>query len=222
MNENFNFFTHKIANPAGNTATWDEYLEKEAKEKASPEDNGSKTSPKVDINNDNVPGTNNDPFKDTKTKQTTNNSKEAAKEMGECSNAGKVTEEHDVASSAEPVVQQKINNDPNYQKGESTGASKEKKTEEKKTDDKEAKATTKKVKTAVSGSKFQKVASMNRKEKINLMGYLMASNKYPVAYVEALVNTKFANLTEEEKSFLKDYWSILEPESYAEEMVEDR
>lgn len=145
------------------------------------------------------------------------------KEMGKCDDAGKVTEKHTPASSTESgsekekgsTTEQFINNDPNYQKGESVDG--------KKSDGKGGDKNTKKDDSKkASGNAFKKVASMDRKEKLKLFAVLAANNSNPRPYVEAMVGIKFANLSAEEKAFLKDFWGILEPSEYAEEMVKDR
>jgi hypothetical protein len=251
-----NFFTHRILNPAGNGPSFDEwvqnYIQKLAAEKSASE-------------------------------------KKATKEMGECNNAGKVTEEHGDAASAEPSVSQKINNDPCYQKGESTDPSKAKgkskkgpddpvaggktaakkpipdfiqekidakknkgKDTDKKDDGKKVEAKVdndkdepkgninnegtpkmtndpklpkddcKKCKKASSDPVFKKVASLNRAEKLRLFASLSANKSNPIQYVEAMVGMKFANMTDEEKTWFKKFWSVLYPEAYVSEMVKDR
>lgn len=140
--------------------------------------------------------------------------KEAAcgKEMGKCDNAGKVTEKHTPASSTEmgsekskgSTVEQNINNDPNYQKGESVTMKKK---------DKGKKA---------SRLSFQKVASLAQKDKIKLFAHLMSNKNNPIQYVEAMVGIKFANLTPEEKKWLTDFWEIMYPPEYVKEMVKDK
>ena len=115
-----------------------------------------------------------------------------------------------------------INNDPNYQKGESVDPAK-------------AQGKTKKQpgdpvvgKSASNDNKFKKVASLNREEKIQLFAKLTSSmNKSgkpmnPIEYVEAFVGMKFANMTAEEKTWFKDFWNIMYPPAYVAEMVADR
>lgn len=130
------------------------------------------------------------------------------KEMGESSDAGKVTEKHTEAApgddeNKEPKIL--INNDPNYQKGESTkGKGKDKKSDK-----------------SASNGQFKKVASMNRQEKLALFASL-SSQKHPIEYVEAMVGLKFANMTSEEKEWFKNFWTIMYPPEYVEDMVADR
>lgn len=156
------------------------------------------------------------------------------KEMGESDDAGKVTEDHTEAGPGDdkhPEPKILINNDPNYQKGESTDP---------------AKATGKGKKqpgepvtgkSSFTKAQFKKIAMMERKEKLQLFAYLSAqrSNTWlPVktaegeshipslAYVEAVTGVKFANMQEDEKTWFKSFWSILYPEEYVSEMVKDR
>ena len=135
---------------------------------------------------------------------------ECGKEMGK-TDAGKVTEKHSPASSTEPVCEQNINNDPNYQKGESTSPGKvdgkNKKTE---------------ASVEVTSKGFRKVASMNRQEKIMLLAHSLPNKDWPKEYVEAMVGIKLANLTEKEKAFLVSFWKTMYPDTYVQEMVADR
>ena len=71
-------------------------------------------------------------------------------------------------------------------------------------------------------SRFQKIASMDRLNKLVLFASLSSTKEYPINYVEAMTGLKFANMTEEEKSWMKDYWKTLYPPEYVEEMVKDR
>lgn len=156
----------------------------------------------------------------SKTKSAETKSAKCGKEMGESSDAGKVTEQHSEAGPGDdenPDPKVLINNDPNYQKGESTNGGKGKSD---KKDKKETKANLK--------SKFQKIASMNRLQKLVLFAQL-SSNKnsrgvsaYPIEYVEAISGLKFANLTKEEKTWFSDFWKTLYPAEYVAEMVKDR
>lgn len=135
------------------------------------------------------------------------------KEMGESNDAGKVTEKHTEAApgddeNKEPKIL--INNDPNYQKGESTGKGKK--------SDKSKEKTKKKA----SSIKFEKIASMGQKEKLSVFAMLTSDQKYPIAYAEAVTGIKFANLKEDEKKWLSEFWSILYPAEYVDEMIKDR
>ncbi len=238
------FFSHKITNPAGNAPTWDEwvnnFLNKEASE-AKPEcddDPRGQCRGQV-INNDNEPeahsyqeGESVDGKPDQvegggkKESGTATEVKEAdatpglkeshcGKDMGECDNAGKVTEEHSDAGNADlgnAAVEQNINNDPNYQKGESTNPGK--------VDGKNKKES--------SHKKFQKIASLDRKGKLELFAYMTSQKTksgtpaWPIAYVEAMVGEKFANLKDDEKKWFTAFWKTQYPDSYVTEMVADR
>ena len=44
----------------------------------------------------------------------------------------------------------------------------------------------------------------------------------PLEYCEAMVGLKFANLTEEEKAFLRSFWLTMYPPEYVENMIKDR
>ena len=141
------------------------------------------------------------------------------KEMGESGDAGKVTEKHTEAGPGDdehPEPKILINNDPNYQKGESTNPGKVKGDNKKQPGEPVAG----KGKTS-SSAKFKKIASLNRKEKLALFVSL-AAKKHPLPYVEAMTGLKVANLTKEEKEWFKKFWNILEPSDYSEEMVADR
>lgn len=129
-------------------------------------------------------------------------------EMGEADDAGKVTEEHVKAAPTDGTdCEQLINNDPNYQKGESTNPGKSE------SDSK---------KDAKSKSGFKKVTGLTRKEKLQLFAKLSASKTNPIQYVESMVGLKFANMTDEEKAWFKSFWEILYPADYAAEMAADR
>ncbi len=238
----FPFITNKIVNPAGGGPTWAEWLEKNYGKKAETDSEvktAGEAKPECEddprgqcrgqvINNDNEEGAGQSyqdgesvkgksdqaegksEKKDASSEQTT---KEATcgKEMGECADAGKVTEEHTDSgpgNDENPDPKININNDPNYQKGESTDGgkvtSKNKKTEAK----------------TVSG--FRKIASLDRAEKMKLFAALSSNKTYPIEYVEAVTGLKFANLTDEEKTWFKDFWRTMYPESYVADMVEDR
>jgi len=137
-----NFFSHKIANPTGNTTTWDEWLENYFNKTASEAKPECDDDPRGQcrgqvVNNDNEEGAHSyqeGESVDGKPDQCEGGSKDKKssikakvaeahcdKEMGECGKAGDVTEEHSDAGNAdvgEAHVEQNINNDPNYQKGE--------------------------------------------------------------------------------------------------------
>lgn len=189
---------------------------------------------------------------------------DCGKEMGECNNAGKVTDKHDEAAPGDDKNKDckvLINNDPNYQKGESvdgvkgkadkkevkpekkeasvTAAVKQDKDEAKpkkpintegeeamtndpKLPEKDKKAAKKAPVKQASKSQFKKVACLNRQEKLSLFAALSANQKNPLPYVEAMVGLKYANLTDEEKTWMKKYWTVLYGEAYAAEMVKDR
>ncbi len=138
------------------------------------------------------------------------------KEMGESDDAGKVTEEHTEAGPGDdqnPDPKVLINNDPCYQKGESTDPAKAKGKSKKQPDDPVVKAQSR---------QFKKIASMNRNEKLALFATLSANKTNPITYVEAMTNLKFANMTDDEKTWFKDFWKVLYPPEYVEEMVADR
>lgn len=138
------------------------------------------------------------------------------KEMGESDDAGKVTEDHTEAApgddEAKGDCKSLINNDPNYQKGESTDPGKVKGDNKKQPGDKVV---------ASNKSTFKKVASLQRHEKLALFATLSAQ-KHPIEYCEAMVGLKFANLTPEEKEWFTNFWQILYPPEYVSEMVADR
>lgn len=262
-----NFFSQKIANPVGPTQTWDEYLQsvlnKEASE-AKPESDGDPRGQGRGqvINNDNEEGAESyqkGESVDGKDDQCESgdhkpNSKKAdcGKDMGECDGAGKVTEDHSDAGNADvgnAAVTQNINNDPNYQKGESTnpgsvdGKNKKETGESSKgsddadkgsddadkgSDDSDKEASTKKVTKAASKSGFKKIASMNRKEKVELFAAMSAKKSksgtaaWPISYVEAMVGLTFANMQDDEKAWFQNFWQTMYPDSYVAEMVADR
>ncbi len=146
------------------------------------------------------------------------------KDMGESSDAGKVTEDHTEAGPGDdenPEPKILINNDPCYQKGESTDPGKldNKKQPGEQVVGKGKKAASKKV---ASKKAFKKVASLDRKERLQLFAVLSANENNPMPYVEAMTGLKFANLEEEEKAWFRDFWKILYPPEYVEEMVADR
>jgi len=147
--------------------------------------------------------------------------KEAAcgKEMGESGAAGKVTEDHTDAgpgNDENPDPKILINNDPCYQKGESTdgGKSKSKGKSEGKSEGKDKKSSV--------TLKFQKIATMNRLAKLTLFASLTSNKEYPIQYAEAMSGLKVANLTDEEKSWFTDFWLTMYPQEYVDEMVADR
>ncbi len=139
------------------------------------------------------------------------------KDMGECDKAGDVTEEHSDACNAdvgEAAVEQNINNDPNYQKGESTNP---------------GKVDGKNKKTKASNKKgFKKIACLVHKEKLELFAHMTRQkNKsgvaaYPMLYIEAMIGIKFSNLKDDEKEWFRHFWRTMYPDSYVEEMVADR
>ena len=137
------------------------------------------------------------------------------KEMGESDDAGKVTEDHTEAGPGDerhPEPKILINNDPNYQKGESVDPGK-------------VKGKTKKEPgepVVSSSNKFKKIASLNHAEKIALFAKLSSNKSNPIQYVEAMVGLKFANMTQEEKAWFTEFWKILYPAEYVSEMVADR
>ena len=241
-----NFFSNKIMNPTGKTQSWDEYLAKVLKTagEAKPEcddDPRGQCRGQV-INNDNEEGAHSyqegesvdgkkEQKEDGSHKPNKTESKKSSvksdtkqahcdKEMGESNKAGDVTEEHSDAANADvdgARVEQNINNDPNYQKGESTNLGKGKKKEEGKKSKKEA-----------SKKGFQKIASMNLQTRMQLFAH-MASQKnkngkmaYPFEYIEAMAGVTFANLKDEEKTWFKKFWKTQYPDSYVDEMVKDR
>lgn len=139
------------------------------------------------------------------------------KEMGESGDAGKVTEDHTEAGpgddkNSEPKIL--INNDPNYQKGESVDPGKVKGNKKKQPGEPV-------VGKAASSAQFKKIANMNRKEKLHVFAMLSAQ-KHPIQYCEAMVGIKFANMTKEEKEWFKKFWGVLYPSQYVDEMAQDR
>ncbi len=260
------FFSHKIANPTGSTVTWDDYLakllksaeEKQASE-AKPEcdDDPRGACRGQEINNDNEEGAHSyqeGESVDGKPDQAEGGSKgkgkedkeasakiqvkaDCAKDMGECGNAGKVTEDHSDAGNADvgnAAVEQNINNDPNYQKGESTnpgkvdGKNKKEKAGGENKKEKETEASTKTVTKTAQKKGFKKIACLDRKEKLELFAHMTRQkNKsgtaaYPISYVEAMVGFKFSNMKDDEKEWFRSFWRTMYPDSYVEEMVADR
>ena len=139
--------------------------------------------------------------------------------MGECSDAGAVTENHTDAGPGDdemPEPKILINNDPNYQKGESTDPGKVKGDKKKQPGDPVVN------KASSATLKFHKVASMDRLQKLAFFASLTSNKEYPVAYAEAMAGLKFANLTDEEKTWFKDFWLTMYPQEYVNEMVADR
>lgn len=254
-----NFFHNRIANPVSGGPTFQEWLENQFGTKTAGEakpglglddDNEPRGQQRGQvINNDNEEGAHSyqegesvdgkkeqggnarqdtggtTDQKDNKQKDKGASSAAASKqakcgkEMGESSDAGKVTEKHTEAAPGDdehPEPKTLINNDPNYQKGESTNPGK------KKSDKKDKSASTK--------TQFQKISSLNRKQKLALFASLTADQKNlirsdacgPLSYCEAMVGVKFANMAPEEKEWFKNFWSILYPEEYVTEMVADR
>ena len=249
-----NFFSHKIVNPAGNTASWDEWLAGYLKT-AEEEKQASEAKPECDddprgqcrgqvINNDNEEGAHSyqeGESVDGKPDQVEGGSKEKEaatqveaktahcdKEMGECSKAGDVTEEHSDAGNADvgdAQVDQNINNDPCYQKGESTNPGK---VDGKNKKDKGAEASAKAVTKTAKKKGFKKIACLDRREKLELFAHMtQQKNKsgapaYPFPYVEAMIGLKFSNLKDDEKEWFRHFWRTMYPDSYVEEMVADR
>jgi len=241
------FFSHRIVNPVGNGSTFDDWIKKnfvKTSSEAKPEcedDPRGQCRGQV-INNDNEEGAHSyqeGESVDGKPDQSEGSKKESKKgketeassdtpikeadcekEMGESNKAGDVTEEHSDAASAdvgEAKVEQNINNDPNYQKGESTDPGK--------VDGKNKKESA--VKNA-SSKGFKKVASMGHKEKLELFAYMTSQKTksgapaWPMEYVEAMVGTTYANLKDDEKAWFRKFWETQYPDSYVAEMVKDR
>lgn len=156
------------------------------------------------------------------------------KEMGESSDAGKVTEDHTEAGPGDdenPEPKVLINNDPNYQKGESTDPAKAQGKSKKQPGDpvvgKGKSKSKKEDKKATAKPRFEKVASMDRISKMKLFASLSSNKQYhiggrPLDYVEAMVGLTFANMTEEEKRWFRDFWLTMYPPEYVDEMVKDR
>lgn len=162
----------------------------------------------------------------TPTKKAETKEAHCDKEMGECDKAGDVTEEHSDAGNADvgnAHVEQNINNDPNYQKGESTDPGKvdgkNKKTEAK------AKSGTSK---SASSKGFKKIACLGHSEKLSLFAHMSKQKTksgtpaYPMQYIEAMVGLKFSNMKDDEKEWFRKFWLTMYPDSYVEEMVADR
>lgn len=159
---------------------------------------------------------------------------ECGKEMGESSDAGKVTEEHTEAGPGDdenPEPKVLINNDPNCQKGESTDPAKAQGKSKKQPGDpvvgKGKGKSEKKEKKSSAKSRFAKVASLDRLSKMKLFASLSSNKQYhlgnrPLDYVEAMVGMTFANMTEEEKGWFRDFWLTMYPPEYVDEMVKDR
>lgn len=244
------FFTNRIVNPANEkNISFDEYLVNLISKTASEEKQASEAKPGIGLPNDKDSRTpdvkqviNNDPLYQEgestgKAKKEDKKDKKASKEivakcgkeMGESHGAGKITEKHTEAApgndkNKEPKVL--INNDPNYQKGESTKT--------KKKDGKEKKTSKK----ASSHNSFKKISQLNQTEQLNLFAVLSSKKEYTnlpfrtasgeqtkkpsLLYVEAITGQKFANMKEEEKTWFKDFWKVIYPEEYVEEMVADR
>lgn len=148
--------------------------------------------------------------KQTDKEAATSKQAKCGKEMGESSDAGKVTEKHTEAAPGddESDVKTLINNDPNYQKGESVKM--------------------KKKETKASSLNLRKIASLSADEKIELFAKMMSmTNKqgspaYPLAYIEAMLNIKVSNLSAEIKSKLEDYFLTIYPAEFVKEMLKDR
>lgn len=149
---------------------------------------------------------------------------DCGKEMGESDAAGKETEKHTPAAPADEKsdVKTLINNDPNYQKGESVSGKEDQKDGSPRKDKggATAKGVIKATKTAA--AKLRKVASLNREEKLQLFAELSRNPKNPIAFIEAMVGLKIANMTKEEKQMLRDFWLTMFDEDYVEKMLADR
>ena len=241
-----NFFHNKISNPLGTGPTFQEWMQKTLEKQAEgrvakPEEDGSRGEARGQvINTEGEPEMTNDPNKgagksqaEGKNETKKEDKKEASsyqktvkakcgKEMGESSGAGKVTEKHTDASPGDdenPNPKVNINNDPNYQKGESVNPGKVDGKNKKQPGEPVVKGKGKKANT---NATFKKVASLDRKEKLGLFAYLSSQKHNPIEYVEAAVGLKFANMTPEEKSWFEDFWKVLYPDDYVKEMAKDR
>lgn len=138
------------------------------------------------------------------------------KEMGESSDAGKVTEDHTEAGPGDdkhPEPKVLINNDPCYQKGESTDPGKVR--------GKNKKQPGEPVVSASNKLAFKKVSTLNHQEKLALF-MVLSAQKHPIEYCESMTSLKFANLTPKEKQWFTNFWEILFPPEYAADMVADR
>lgn len=249
-----NFFSHKIANPTGSTQTWDEWLENHLNKEASEAKPECEDDPRGQcrgqvINNDNEEGAHSyqegesvdgkpDQVEGGSKKKSEANSTakvveaDCGKDMGECDAAGKVTEEHTDAGNADvgnAAVEQNINNDPNYQKGESTNLGKVDGKNKKTESTNPGKADGKNKKTEASNKKgFKKIACLNRREKLEFFVHMTQQQTksgapaYPIQYVEAMVGVTFANMKDDEKEWFRKFWLTMYPEAYVSEMVADR
>lgn len=244
-----NFFSHKIANPAGNGPTWEQYVNdlltkvaREAKPECDDDPRGACRGQSINNDNDEGAGQSyqdgesvkgkSDQKEGTPRKDKGGKTEAAAtapvkqakcgKEMGESGDAGKVTEKHTEAAPGDDKntdCKQMINNDPNYQKGESTNPGKVKGKNKKQPGDPVVGKGKKKAEQTL---QFKKVASLNRQEKVALMLALTQNKNNPIQYVEAMVGLKVANLTEEEKTFLRKFWETMYDTDYVNEMLADR
>ena len=236
------FITNKIANPTGNNISFDEWIAKTFGKQASTDETkvASEAAPECDrdprgqcrgqvINNDNEDGAHSyqegesvkgkEDQAEGKKKSSKTKEAHCAKDMGECAKAGDVTEEHSDAANADvgkAQVEQNINNDPNYQKGESTNPGKIDGKNKKQPDDPVV------GKSSATKAKYKKIASLKRQEKIKLFAFLAANKVNPLNYVEAMVGIKLANMTEDEKNFIRKFWQTMYPREYVEEMVANR
>ena len=162
--------------------------------------------------------------------------KEAAcgKEMGESGNAGKLNTHTPAAPGDDNNKDLKvlINNDPHYQKGESvSGKSKSNKSKTgpaKKTKSKDS-PKNKSKKKASNQYVFKKISSLNEDERFTLLMKLAANKNYiffggkpTLAYIETMTNLKFSNLNPKQKAKFVEYFKILYPEQYVEEMAKDQ
>lgn len=250
-----NFFTHKIANPAGGGPTFHEWLAREIAKVASEAKPECDDDPRGQcrgqvINNDNEDGAgyqkgesvsgkkdqggNSRPDtggttdqkehkqKDKEASAAASKTAKCGKEMGEAKDVGKVTEKHTEAGPGDdenPEPKVLINNDPNYQKGESTNPGK--------VTDKNKKQPGEPVvgkgkKKASNSIKFEKISAMDYNQKLRVFAMLTSNKEYPIEYAEAVTGIKFANMKEDEKKWFSDFWNILYPPEYVKEMAKDR
>lgn len=255
-----NFFTNKIAFPASNGPSYEEWLARviteqnkkvasEAKPDCDDDPRGQCRSQVINNDNENGAGYQKgesvsgkkeqggnarpDTGGDTDQKEHKQKDKEASssksvkahcgKEMGESKDSGKVTEKHTESGPGDdenPEPKILINNDPNYQKGESTKPSSAK-NKKKKQHGKEKKS---------SVMKFEQVSKMSHKDKLSTFAMLtgIASNltsldsSNVIAYAESVTGLKYANMKEDEKKWFSDFWNILYPPDYVAEMVKDK
>lgn len=181
------------------------------------ETQGKGKKPAVEtMKDENLDPTNGKTKKDsTKKESSSAKTADCHREMGESSDAGKLVDNpasHKEQGNAEKgpgEVTQQINAEPNYQKGESTNKPQGKKTE-------------KSSKEATVKPSFQKISSMTREDKIKTFAVLASNKHNPLAYVEAMVGIKWANMTDKEKEFVRKFWRTMYADDYVELMVKDR